>query len=215
MVVRAIDVAAKRELWASKPIPTDQIVAGRARNADPGIDVVNDLLDYVDENLTLGPLTPLTPPAAETSATAFDRKEGNYLLKIATIRAYQCQGWITDDQAAECYSRFLDREGEQTTRDGRPEWRHARGHRPITSQAALIRNSPWLLMPLLGSHLSIAGGYYKAVEGPVRSAAIACKSSPRTTTSGGASRWSRKIARDFRRRSSSTKSGIRSRTIRI
>ncbi len=40
-------------------------------------------------------------------------------------------------------------------------------------------------MPLLGAHMSIAGGYHKAVEAAQPPGATACNCSPRTTTSGG------------------------------
>ena len=53
-------------------------------------------------------------------------------------------------------------------------------------------------MPILGAHMSIAGGYYKAVEAAPAAAATACSCSPRTTTSGGPSRSADEDAERFR-----------------
>jgi hypothetical protein len=122
LVVRVVDVANDSELWVSEPISSAQIADGRAKGADPGVRVVNDLLTYLDESLILEPLPEMTPPAAlkdaqETAAS----KSGNFLLRIATIRAYQCRGWITADEAFNCYATLLDRSRAEQLARGTPD----------------------------------------------------------------------------------------------
>jgi len=114
LVVSLVDVASNTELWASKPLTSTAIAAGRAKGADPGIQVVNELLEYLDQNLTLEPL----PPGSAADAVAeADRltadKNGDILLKLATLRVYQCQGLITPDQAVEYAGRLLDHDSAQ------------------------------------------------------------------------------------------------------
>jgi hypothetical protein len=114
LVLRVVDVASNTDLWTSKPLTNTAIAAGRAKGTDPGVQAVNELLEYLDQNLTLEPL----PPATSADAiNEVDRllagKTGDKLLKLATLRAYQCQGLLTADQVVEHASKILDHDRAQ------------------------------------------------------------------------------------------------------
>ena len=53
LVIRITDVARNSELWASKPLSSTALQAGRAKGNDPGVELINDALAYIDENLAL------------------------------------------------------------------------------------------------------------------------------------------------------------------
>lgn len=112
LVARVIDVASDTELWASKPITNTAIAAGRAKGSDPSVQMMNDLLEYLDQNLTLEPLPSATAADAikEAERLVAD-KTGDKLLKLATLRVYQCQELLTADQAVAYASKILDRDG--------------------------------------------------------------------------------------------------------
>jgi hypothetical protein len=114
LVLRVIDVASNTEIWASEPLTNIAIAAGRAKGDDPGVKVVNELLEYVDQNLTLEPLPPGTAAdAAREAAQLTSDKKGDKLLKLAALRVYQCQGLLTAEQAVEYAGKLLDRESAQ------------------------------------------------------------------------------------------------------
>ena len=121
LVVRVIDVATDTELWASSPITSTAIASGRAKGSDPSAQIMNDLLEYLDQNLTLEPLpTTTSADAAQEAARLTADKKGNLLLKLATLRAYQCQGLITPDQAVEYYGKLVGRDSAQDLASDEP-----------------------------------------------------------------------------------------------
>ncbi len=53
LVIHVVDVARNSELWASQPLTSTALMAGRSKGEDPGLELINELLKYLDENLAL------------------------------------------------------------------------------------------------------------------------------------------------------------------
>ena len=121
LVVRVIDVATDTELWASKPITNTAIAAGRAKGSDPSIQIMNDLLQFCDENLAIQPVPKMTPADANKEAERLTAdKAGDVLLKLATLRVFQCQGLIPADKTIEYAARLLDQESAKAFASDEP-----------------------------------------------------------------------------------------------
>ncbi len=108
LVVRVLDVASNSQLWASNPLTSTAVAAGRAKGTDPTVELVNNLLEYCQQNLALEPLSDMTPASAtqEAERLASDTT-GEPLVKLATLRVFQCQGLIPADKTVEYAGRIL------------------------------------------------------------------------------------------------------------
>ncbi|HTU24203.1 MAG TPA: hypothetical protein VMF30_02325, partial [Pirellulales bacterium] len=108
LVVSLIEVASNIELWASKPLTNVAIAAARAKGSDLQSEVVDEPLEYCDQNLTLQPLTDLNEAAAREEADRLTKEQGgDRLVKLATLRVFQSRGLISADQMVDYAKRIL------------------------------------------------------------------------------------------------------------
>jgi hypothetical protein len=109
LVARIVDVARNSEMWASKPLTSTALRAGRNKGEDPGLELINELLKYLDDNLALEPAPQLSADEAVQRAEQLvaDPTQGT-LAKLAELRAYQCQTLLTEEQARGYYAKLLD-----------------------------------------------------------------------------------------------------------
>jgi dienelactone hydrolase len=126
MVARVFDVSGNTEIWASNPLTSTALIAGRNKGKDPAAELVTNLLSYFDDNLALQPAPALTPADVEHRAEELisDQAE-NTLSKVAEIRAYQSQQLLTAEQATRYYSKLLNEAAAEQLASDEPTERFA------------------------------------------------------------------------------------------
>ena len=109
LVIHVVDVARNSEIWASQPLTSTALRAGRSKGEDPGLELINELLKYLDEDLALEPAAQLSADEAVLRAEQLvaDPTQGT-MAKLAELRAYQCQKLLTEEQARGYYAQLLD-----------------------------------------------------------------------------------------------------------
>jgi hypothetical protein len=108
LTFRIVDVQRGEELWKSKPLANDKILAGKKRGNDPSVAFVDELFEWMDRNLKLKPMPKFTPESARKRAEKLVASPADdTLATVAELRYYQTAGLLTATEAERFYVPLL------------------------------------------------------------------------------------------------------------
>ena len=111
LTLRILNVENGDELWTSKSLTDTRVIgaerAGKAA-ADPVGDLLDDLLKYVDGNLRLVDMPPISPEVAQRRAAILSGKQyENPLQALVELRYYEWKKLLTPEELSEHYAKIV------------------------------------------------------------------------------------------------------------
>jgi dienelactone hydrolase len=124
MIVRVINVEKKEELWKSRMLSNEALLAARRRGKDPAAEIVEQTFDFIDENVTLEAMPEISTATVAKRARVLARRSAtDPLPALLELRYYQITGKLSTDDAIEIYAALLDPESAKQLATGDDEER--------------------------------------------------------------------------------------------